>query len=45
MSDIKKEKKRLYLDAMYFHLINKGHSEYKAEFLVRRIVKNKRNII
>lgn len=45
MLDVKKEEKRLYLDAMYFHLINKGHPENKAEFLVRRIVKNRRNII
>jgi len=44
MVDVKKEEKRLYIDAMFFHLIHSGYSEYKAEYLVRRIARDRQNI-
>ncbi len=42
--DTKKEEKRLYIDAMFFHLINKGYSYYKAEFLIKRIIINREDL-
>jgi len=37
MIDVKKEKKKLYEDAIYFHLIHNGYSFNKAKFLIERI--------
>ena len=45
MINIKKEKKELYKDAMYFHLIHNGYSFNKAEFIVKRIFRDSENII
>ena len=41
MQDIEKDEKRLYIDAMYFHLIHRGYPVYKAEYLVRRIIRDR----
>ena len=40
MIDIKKEVKKLYKDAMCFHLIHSGYSFNQAEFMVERIFRN-----
>ena len=45
MINIKNEVKKLYKDAMYFHLINSGYSSYRAEFMVERLFSNRMNII
>ena len=36
------DEKRLYKDAMYFHLIHNGYSFDKAKFLIERITKMKK---
>jgi hypothetical protein len=45
MIDIKKEEKKLYKDAMYFHLIHNGYSLRKAQFIIKRLFIDRKNII
>ncbi len=45
MIDIKKEEKELNKDAMYFRLIHNGYSFNKAEFMVKRMFRDRGNII
>jgi hypothetical protein len=37
MTDVKKEVKKLYKDALYFHLIHNGYTMKRAELAVGRI--------
>ena len=45
MIDIKKEEKELHKQALYLHLIHKGYSFNKAEFIVKRIFRDRENIV
>jgi hypothetical protein len=38
MIDLKKLEKKLYEDAMVFHLLNSGYSVYKANYLIKRLL-------
>jgi hypothetical protein len=43
MTDVDKEKRRLYKDALYFHLIHKGYSNFKAEYLSKLLYRDNEN--
>lgn len=43
IDEINLNEKRLYKDAMYYHLIHNGFSFDKAKFLVDRITKMKKD--
>jgi len=44
MIDIKIEEKRLYKNALYFHLIRKGYSSNEAKFYSERMTKIRENV-
>ena len=35
--DVNKDIKKLYMDAMYYHLIHKGYSDQKASAIIKRV--------
>lgn len=44
MVNVKKQEKKLYEDAMVFHLLHSGYSVYKANYLIKRLLGEKKKI-
>lgn len=38
MMNVKKELKKLYMDALYYHLVRQGCNRFEAKLKVRRIL-------
>ena len=41
MTDVKKEVKKLYKDALYFHLMRDGYATKQAKLEIKKIFDNK----